>query len=251
MPPVKRPLRTAAMVGGAGYAISERHQSGAFVFAPGAQEPIGAAAKANRVDALSKLGSLLDLGVLTQEQYDSEYGRLTEGDAGKAGAQRQLGPVQLLVIPFTAGDFDVTILEELRRLREHQMIRLLDLLFVAKDEVGNIEQLRQSELTVQEAATFGSLVGALFGLGGDSEEGSPANGAAGDAVDHQNGWLRDAAETWFLADTIPAGEAAAVALVEHQWAIALCDAIETAGGHDLVDRWLHPQDLIAIGAEGA
>jgi len=47
---------------------------------PAAAEPVsGAASEANRIDALTKLKSLLDSGVLTQEQYDSEHARLTEG----------------------------------------------------------------------------------------------------------------------------------------------------------------------------
>jgi hypothetical protein len=80
----RRPLIKAAMVGGAGYAIGKRHQAGAQAAppapAPSASEPeSGAASEANRIDALTKLKSLLDSGVLTQEQYDSEHARLTEG----------------------------------------------------------------------------------------------------------------------------------------------------------------------------
>jgi hypothetical protein len=250
MTPVKRPLRRAAMISGAGSATSERHLPGLLPFVPGAQESSGAAAKANRLDALTKLTALLDLGVLTQEQHDSEHARLTEGDAGKAGAQMQLGPVQLLVMPLVEGNFDVTILKDLRRLRDHDVIRLLDLLFVAKDEVGNIARLEQSDFTVQETLKFGSLVGALFGLGADGEEGAAADREASAFAD-RNASLRNAADTWFLADTIPAGGAAAIALVEHRWAIPLRDAIEAAGGPDLVDCWLHPEDLIAIGADRA
>ena len=62
----------AAMVGGAGYAIGKRHEAGA-------DPEAGAASEANRIDALTKLKSLLDSGVLTQEQYDSEHARLTAG----------------------------------------------------------------------------------------------------------------------------------------------------------------------------
>jgi hypothetical protein len=152
-------------------------------------------------------------------------------------------------MPFAEDAFDVTILEELCRLPAHDEIRLLDLVFVAKDEMGNVAQLEQSELTFREAARFGSLVGALFGLDA-GEEAIPANGGAGTAFADKNGSLHDAADTWFLADTIPAGGAVAIALVEHRWAVSLRDAIEAAGGHDLVDRWLHPKDLVAIGAVG-
>jgi Short C-terminal domain len=73
----RRPLTRAAMVGGAGYEIGKRHQAGGSAPAP---EPVDdAASEANRIDALTKLKSLLDHGVLTQEQYDSEHARLTAG----------------------------------------------------------------------------------------------------------------------------------------------------------------------------
>ena len=37
-------------------------------------------------------------------------------------------------------------------------------------------------------------------------------------------------------------------LLEHQWAIPLRDKIVNAGGIALADEWIHPTDLIAIGA---
>jgi hypothetical protein len=70
----RRPLMRAAMVGGAGIEIGKRREAGSQ------PEPAeDAASEANRIDALTKLKSLLDDGVLTQEQYDSERARLTEG----------------------------------------------------------------------------------------------------------------------------------------------------------------------------
>lgn len=70
----------AAMVGGAGYAIGRRYEAGSQMAAPQPGEPVsGADSEANRIDALTKLKSLLDSGVLTQEQYDSEHTRLTAG----------------------------------------------------------------------------------------------------------------------------------------------------------------------------
>jgi hypothetical protein len=251
MPPVKRPLRRAAMVEATPDAFSGHHRSSPGPFAPGARESSGAATPANRVEALTKLSSLLELGVLTQEQHDAEHARLMDGDAGRTGAQVQLGPVQLLVIPWAEGTFDVAVLEQLRRLREHDVIGMLDLLFVAKDELGNIAQLEQGDLTAEEAATFGGLVAALFGFAAGGEEGDPAEREAGDAFADTTGALRDAGDTWFLADTIPAGGSAAIALVQHRWATPLRAAIDAGGGRGLVDRWLHPDDLIAIGAEGA
>ena len=42
---------------------------------------------------------------------------------------------------------------------------------------------------------------------------------------------------------------AAIVILEHRWAIPLRNAIMRAGGVALADRWLHPQDLLAVGAE--
>jgi uncharacterized membrane protein len=166
-----------------------------------------------------------------------------------ADQEISLGPVQLLVIAFEDGNFEGKILDELRRLREHDVIRMIDLLFVAKDEQGDVIELEQSDLSTEEAAELGALVGALIGLGADGEEGARRGAEAGTRVT-ENGTLLDAEEAWFLADAIPAGTSAAIALIEHRWAIPLRDAIEAAGGHDLVDTWIHPEDLVAIGAAG-
>jgi hypothetical protein len=53
---------------------------------------------------------------------------------------------------------------------------------------------------------------------------------------------------WYLGDAIPDGTAAAVALLEHRWAIPLRDKIAQAGGLTLSDAWVHVADLVAAGA---
>jgi len=58
-------------------------------------------------------------------------------------------------------------------------------------------------------------------------------------------------EVWYLADAIPPGSSAGIALLEHRWAIPLREAIERAGGEPLADAWVHPTDLVAAGAEAA
>lgn len=58
----------------------------------------------------------------------------------------------------------------------------------------------------------------------------------------------DQEEVWEVADTIPAGSSAALALLEHRWVIPLRDAIAGAGGLTVADEWIHPTDLVAAGA---
>jgi uncharacterized membrane protein len=157
------------------------------------------------------------------------------------------GPVQLLVIAFENEKFDGRVLEELRRLREHDAVRLLDLLFVFKDEDGAVVELEMSGLSDRESAEYGALVGELFGSGSADDRGAGARPRPTAAAVAQNGSLLDRAEVWFLADVIPAGTTAAVVLLEHRWAVDLRDAVEAADGHDLVDTWVHPRDLAQQG----
>ena len=49
-----------------------------------------------------------------------------------------IGPVQLLVVGFEGGESNGEILAELDRLRENDIVRLIDLVVVRKDADGNL-----------------------------------------------------------------------------------------------------------------
>jgi uncharacterized membrane protein len=157
-----------------------------------------------------------------------------------------IGPVQLLVIGFEESSFNGEILDELKRLRDNGVIRLIDALAVQKGPDGDLVALQWSDLSVEEAETFGATVGALLGLGLAGEEGMAAGMIAG-AEAGADGHVIDEAEVWDVADSIEPGGAAAIALIEHVWAIPLRAAIARAGGVPISDAWLHPLDLVEIG----
>ena len=161
-----------------------------------------------------------------------------------------LGPVQMLIVGFQGDNFDGSIMKELDRLKEHDIVRLVDLLFVKKNDDGEIEVVQRSDLDPEEAQEFGAIVGALVGFGADDEEGAEFGAIAG-AAELEDGHLFDDAAVWYLGDAIPEGTAAAVALLEHRWAIPLRDKIAQAGGITLSDAWIHPADLVAAGALAA
>jgi len=158
-----------------------------------------------------------------------------------------LGPVQMLIVGFQGDNFDGSIMKELDRLKEHDIVRLVDLLFVKKNDDGEIEVVQRSDLDAEEAQEFGAIVGALVGFGADDEEGAEFGAIAG-AAELEDGHLFDDAAVWYLGDAIPEGTAAAVALLEHRWAIPLRDKIIAKDGMVLADAWIHPADLVAIGA---
>lgn len=161
----------------------------------------------------------------------------------------EFGPVQIMVVGFEKPDFQGEVLAELRRLREADMIRLVDLVVVAKDDNDDVVAVELSDLSSEESAEFGALAGALIGLGAAGEEGAEAGAIAGAEAAGDGGILGEEA-AWSIADAIPPGATAAVALIEHRWAIPLRDAIRAAGGFPLADTWVHPEDLVAFGAAG-
>ena len=158
-----------------------------------------------------------------------------------------LGPVQMLIVGFEGDKFDGSIMKELDRLKEHDIVRLIDLLFVKKNEDGELEVAQRSDLDADEAQEFGAIIGALVGFGADGEEGAEYGALAG-AAELEDGHVFDDEAVWYLGDAIPDGTAAAVALLEHRWAIPLRDKIAQAGGLTLSDAWIHVADLVAVGA---
>jgi uncharacterized membrane protein len=158
-----------------------------------------------------------------------------------------LGPVQMLIVGFQGDNFDGSIMKELQRLKEHDIVRLIDLMFVKKNEEGDLEIAQRSDLDEEEAQQFGAIVGALVGFGAEGDEGAEYGAVAG-AAELEDGHVFDDDAVWYLGDAIPNGTAAAVALLEHRWAIPLRDKIAQAGGLTLSDAWVHVADLVAVGA---
>jgi uncharacterized membrane protein len=164
-----------------------------------------------------------------------------------------IGPVQLIVLGFNEPDFHGEIIAELERLRESDMVRVIDSLAVYKDADGGLEVEHLSNLSEREAIELGSKIGALVGLGVDGEEGAEAGAAAGAEAAAANGGVHafTEADEWDVLNDIPNDSAAALVLLEHHWAIPLRDAIARAGGFRISDGFISPLDLIGIGLMSA
>ena len=158
-----------------------------------------------------------------------------------------IGPVQLLVVGFKHPDFQGEIRGELDRLRDNDLVRVIDALAVRKDADGNVEALHESQLSGDEQAAFGALVGGLIGLGAAGQDGFEIGAERGaDAVAERGGVFNE--ETaWDVLEEIPPDTAGLLVLLEHRWAIPLRDAIARAGGFRLASEFISPLDLVALG----
>ena len=162
-----------------------------------------------------------------------------------------IGPVQLIVLGFRNPDFHGEIIAELERLKESDTVGVIDALAVYKDADGEVEAMHLSNLSTDEAIELGSKVGALIGLGFEGEPGLEAGAAAGAeaAADGVSVFSDD--DAWDVLAEIPNDSAAALLLIEHQWAVPLRDAVARAGGFRIGDGFISPLDLIGIGLVSA
>jgi uncharacterized membrane protein len=157
-----------------------------------------------------------------------------------------VGPIEIFVIAFKNPEFDGEIRAELERLRDGEIIRVVDLLAVRKTEDGVIEAMQSSDLDADEALAFGAAVGALIGLGAGGEDGAEL-GAVWGLRELADGHVFDDEDKWRIADTIEPGEGALIALIEHRWAVPVREAVRRAGGHAVAGRWIAEQDLVRLG----
>jgi uncharacterized membrane protein len=158
-----------------------------------------------------------------------------------------IGPVQLLVLGFKQPDFQGEIRQELDRLRDNDLVRVIDALAVRKDADGNVEVLHESQLSDDEQAAFGALVGGLIGLGAAGEEGFEIGAERGAEAVAERGGVFSEEAAWDVLEEIPPDTAGLLILLEHRWAIPLRDAIARAGGFRLASEFISPLDLVAVG----
>jgi DNA-binding NarL/FixJ family response regulator len=148
------------------------------------------------------------------------------------------GPLQVMAVSFGPGaDFEGRVLAEVDRLQGRDMLRVLDLLLVAKTADGDVEQL-----SVGDDEDFGALLARIVPLGAIGLVGPPdGNGVSG----------FDQADARSLADALQPGTALAFLLVEHRWAGPLFDAIAETGGVLVGEGFLTPEAGLVVGAEVA
>jgi hypothetical protein len=126
------------------------------------------------------------------------------------------------------------------------VIRIIDLLFVRKDEEGRVSVMTSSDLDWEEATSFGSYVGALAGYAAAGPEGVDRGAIAG-AAEFADGHLFNENDTFRVTRSLPNNMAAALVLIEHLWATPLRDALERAGGIELSNEWVKADEILTVG----
>lgn len=116
-----------------------------------------------------------------------------------------VGPVEYVIVEFPGNKFKGEIVPALRELTANRTIRIIDLVFIKKDQEGNVSMDELSALDPEEAAVFAELNGEIYDL------------------------LNE--EDILLAATKLANNSSAALLIyEHAWVTRLRDAVVNAGG---------------------
>ena len=126
------------------------------------------------------------------------------------------GPLEYLVIGFEGNHFTGEIAPELRSLQERGIMRVVDLIFIQKDRNGAVATQELADLNLDERNIYGDISGHTQQLL---------------SVDD----IED------VASTMPNDSAAAIALIEHLWAVKLKEAVLKAHG-TLLDDGIIPAE---------
>src|SRR5215213_8457792 len=116
------------------------------------------------------------------------------------------GPLQLFVVGFGQAALPLDFVNQLRRVRDDGIIRLVDAVYAAKDEHGGLTQIRVTDFTQEEMSLFGALAGALFGYGAAGDEGVLPGAVLGEMAADSREIGLDSDDMDEIADRIPRGK---------------------------------------------
>jgi hypothetical protein len=128
-----------------------------------------------------------------------------------------LGPVEYLILEFPGNQFKGEIVPALTKLIESRTVRIIDLVFILKDEEGNVTTFEFDQL--EELAPFSTLDGEVSGLMNDDD-------------------------ISYAADALAPNTSAALLIWEDTWATEFAEAVWNAGGVMLEGARI-PAELIA------
>ncbi len=136
------------------------------------------------------------------------------------GHEEELGPIDIVVIGYPAGaPMTGEAAPLLLDLVDRGIIRVLDVMFVKKDEDGSYFGFEAKDLNEQDVGDFRVFEGASSGLLGED----------------------DAAKA---ADALEPGTAAAVLVYENRWAAPFANAVRRNGGFVIANQRIPLEEVI-------
>ena len=129
-----------------------------------------------------------------------------------------LGPIEIIVVGFPENEFTGEIAPALADLVESGIVRIVDLVFITKDDAGEVAALELNELDDTVSAAYITLAAELDSLIGEED-------------------IED------FGEDLEPGSSIALLVVEHVWAKGFADAVSNSGGV-LLDSIRIPREVI-------
>jgi hypothetical protein len=134
-------------------------------------------------------------------------------------SDQQAGPIDVVMLKFSGNKFNGGIAPALRDLALRRLVRVVDLLFVYKDEKGEVGSIELAGLGAELEPAFVDIDGQL------------------------GGGLLDAEDVEEVGTSLEPNTSVAVIAVENLWAIPFIDAVRRAGG-ELADQVRVPSAVV-------
>ena len=131
----------------------------------------------------------------------------------------RFGPIEYLIVGFPGNKFKGEIIPALAELVENNTIRILDLVFIAKDEEGNVAALELSELDPEDEAA-----------------------AMSDISEVEAGLLNED-DIQLAAESLENNSSAGLLVFENVWATRFAEAVRNADGQLLANERI-PHDVV-------
>jgi uncharacterized membrane protein len=140
------------------------------------------------------------------------------------------GPIEYLIVGFPGNKFKGEIIPALAELVENNTIRILDLVFIAKDEEGNVAAMELTELDPEDEA------------------------AAMSDISEVDAGLLNEDDIQLAAESLENNSSAGLLVFENVWAARFAEAVRNADGQLLANERI-PHDVVeaalAYAAEGS
>jgi hypothetical protein len=146
---------------------------------------------------------------------------VTETSSATKDVADELGPVDWIVVEFPGSRFKGEIMPELQTLVERNIVRVLDLLIMRKDEEGTLEAFELSDLD-------------------DSELGAMRT------YETELAMLLSEDDVTAVAAAVEPGSSAAVLVWENTWAAPFGSAVRRAGGQLVASGRIPVQASLAV-----
>jgi len=117
----------------------------------------------------------------------------------------KFGPLEVLAVGFDQPEFTGRIMPELEALRKTGVVRLIDMVFIRKNAMGDVKVVEASDLEGEEAELYRPFLDDLLSM-----------------------FTED--DLMLLGRSLENDTGAALVLFEHTWAAKLQEAVVEAGG---------------------